>query len=403
MNLSLRIAQRYLFSPKKQKAVNIISIIGTAGLCIGTFALISVLSVFNGIDSVIRNTAESITPSIVITDPAGKFSVFERSFIDSLKRTEHVVFVEEVLSDNAMLKYRDRMRPVKIKGICTEYVSHTDLENKIVAGKARTKGEDGRTDIIAGYGIAADLSLEFSTREPVLVYYPDKDSRKVASSALRTVETSLGGVFSYDQTEDNKLVYIDIEEAQTLFKCPGCLSALEIYTDKEEYIDEVKETVAGISKDRFSVKDKYEINSNFYSMMRGEKLAVFIIMIFVLLIASFNIIASISMLLIDKKENLFLFRALGMHRHRIKRIFLTEGLIMVTAGVVSGLLLACLFTIIQEKFGWIKLGDGEYISEAYPVKLVFSDVLAASVAVVVIGITAVMVPIRILINKWIAE
>ena len=325
----------------------------------------------------------------------------DTAFIESVSAIPGVTACFPVIQETAMAKFRGEMRPVTIKGVSENYIKATLLDEKIIGGTAVFSDTSSHPLLIAGYGVATALHLEFRHDTPILLYYPNRKSRTASLSSLITIESGLAGVFSYGQEQDNEIIYADINTARTLIGAGNAVSKAEIFVDSEKKIGKVKEAVSTIAGEEFRVIDKFEENSSFYTMMKIEKLLVFLIMLFILLIASFNIVASISMLLIDKKENLFIYRSMGMTRKDLIRIFETEGWFIVAAGAVSGLLTGCIICLIQEKFGIITLGNGNYIVGAYPVKLLAADIAAVLATVMAIGYATTTLPVRYLIKKWI--
>ncbi len=460
MKLPLFIARRYLKSPKKQSAINIISVIGVVGICIGTAAMITVLSVFNGIDVTIAKSVNSLSPSLTISPMEGKFMEVPTTLIDSIASLPEVSSCNPVIEERAMAKYRGRMLPVMVKGVEESFTEEVGLDDRIIAGdllfeepildadyrqergletsvSAEPKEEGASTEqstvdaelsggtnngeisqaeeqggaeedektyrkplLVAGIGAATDLRLEFRQQYPILLYYPARHAKTASSSSLTVIEAGLGGVFTSMAEEERGTIYCDLQTAESLFEVEGELSKCEIYLKDESMMREAKREISNIVGERYRVIDKFEADSGFYSMMATEKLLIFLIMLFIILIASFNTVASISMLLIDKREDLFTYQSMGMTRREIARIFNTEGIIMVAIGVVAGIILGALLCLLQEHFGLITLGDGNYITEAYPVELWWSDILILLITIMAVGSLATILPVRYWIKKW---
>lgn len=399
MHLNAFIAKRYLFSKKRQNAVNIISLIAIIGMAIGTAALIIVMSVFNGIDAVIKSSEAPLTPAITIYPGSGKFIDSDSLLLDKLSKLPNVQHAHSVIQESAVMKFKGEIRPVTLKGVTTSYIENCNLANKLVAGGAYFESPEGKKSIIAGYGVAADLSLEFRKDNPILLYYPNKNSTSLSLSSLSTIDCTLAGVFSFSQVQDDNVVFANIEDVQKLLKVQGKETKIELFANEESIEDLKKQITQIIGSDRI-IKDKFEENSSFYAMMQSEKLAIFLIMLFVILIASFNIIASISMLMLDKKEDSLTYQSIGLDSSSIKKIFHIQGLYVIVIGIVSGLILGCGISLIQEHFGLIKLGDGNYVTSAYPVDLQTKDIIIILAAVCVIGYTATSIPIHYLTKKW---
>ena len=232
----------------------------------------------------------------------------------------------------------------------------------------------------------------------MVFYYPDKNAG-VSASALNTAYLYPSAFFSSQQEIEGQYVLTDLEFAQRLFGINDQISKIEIKLKDSKLIPEVKKELSDFTDTTYRLEDKYELNKALYAMMKSEKLAVFMILLFILLIASFNIIGSISMLILDKKEDLGTYKALGMTNQRIISVFKTEGNLITMAGAVIGLVFGTLICLLQEKYGLITLGDGSYIITAYPVKIVFEDILLIVLAVLSIGYTASYFPVKYLVNK----
>ncbi len=401
MRLSLFIAKRYLFSRKKQNAINIISGISTVGVAIGTTALIVILSVFNGIDLLLQQSTDNLTPDLVVSPAKGKFIRFDTLYYAEMNGMKEIAYYHPVVEENALLKYGDHLKPVTLKGIGQEYEKHVDFSRNMIEGKFHLKSGDSFLGVI-GYGIAHELGIGLTFLTPLKFYYPNKKSSSV-QSALNTEYLFPSGFFSSQQELDSRLVLTDIGFARRLFGIGDRISKIEVKLTPEAAAGKVKEKLQSLVGQDFKVEDKYELNRSFYAMMKSEKLAVFLVLLFILLIASFNIVGSISMLILDKKEDLGVFKALGMHARRIVSLFKTEGMLITASGAVIGLLVGVGVCLLQEKYGFIKLGDGSYIIEAYPVKLVWEDIVLIMGTVLLIGYIASYFPVKYLVNKLVGQ
>lgn len=398
MNLSVFIARRYLFSKKKQNAINIISIISMVGVMIGTTALIVVLSVFNGIDTLLTQVTDSFTPDITITPVRGKFMVKDTALQEQLNRIPGIASWEAVVEENALVKYGDKLVPVVVKGVEPTYAGHNAIPDYIVNGKYALREEDKPT-VVMGYGIAAALKIRLGLTSPVTFYYPDKKASSASMSALNNEKIYPVGIFSAQQDIDGKYVITDIETARQLFGVPEEISKIEIKLKDPGGIDSFKKQLSSGIDTKYRVLDKFDLNRSFYAMMKSEKLAVFLILLFILLIASFNIVSSVSMLIIDKKEDIGIYRALGMTKEKIISVFKLEGNLITCIGAFIGLVLGTALCLLQEHYGFITLGNGSYIVSAYPVKVIFSDVLYIMITVIAIGYIASHFPVKYLVNK----
>lgn len=400
MKLPIFIAKRYLFSKKKQNAINIISAISATGVTIGTTALIVILSVFNGIGLLLEQSTDSLTPDIVVSPAQGKFIEFDSSVYQVINDMPEIAYYNPVVEEKALVKYNERLVPVVVKGVAENYNEHTRVDKNLVQGVYSLKSGDIYQSVV-GYGIAAQLGIGLTLNTPMYFYYPDKSSS--VQSALNSEYLFPVGFFSSQQEIDSKFVITDIAFAQNLFHIANKHSKIEIKLADAESSVEVKTALREKLGSNYKVEDKYELNHSFYAMMKSEKLAVFLILLFILLIASFNIVGSISMLILDKKEDLNIYKALGMSSSNIISIFKTEGNLITVIGATAGLILGVGISMLQEYYGFIKLGDGSYIIDAYPVKLVFSDIALIMITVLIIGYAASYFPVKYLVNKLLSK
>ena len=396
MNLSIFIARRYLFSKKKQNAINIISIISMVGVAIGTTALIVVLSVFNGIDTLLTEATDSFTPDLTISPTKGKFITKDSILIDQLTQMPEVASCDPVVEENSLVKFGDKLVPVVVKGVDSTYAEHVNILPSIVSGIYSLE-KDGKPAVVMGYGIAAALKIRLGTLSPVTFYYPDRKASSASSSALNSQQIYPLGIFSAQQDIDGKYVITGIETARELFGVPGQISEIKLKDPNQ--IESLKEKLSVQIQPTYKVENKYDLNRSFYAMMKSEKLAVFLILLFILLIASFNIIGSVSMLIIDKKEDIGIYQALGMTKEKIISIFKLEGNLITGFGALIGLALGTILCLLQEYYGFITLGNGSYIVSAYPVKVIASDILIIMITVIAIGYLASHFPVKYLVNK----
>lgn len=397
MRLSLFIAKRYLFSKKKQNAINMISAISIVGVTIGTTALIVILSIFNGIDLLLQKSTDSFTPDIVISPAKGKFVRFDSNLYQTLGQLPEIAYFNQVVEEKALIKYGDKLAPAIVKGVEADYAEKSQFADNMVQGEFQLTAGDSYKSVV-GYGLAAELGIGLDFLTPLIFYYPDKKAVTNAS-ALNTESLYPSGFFSSQQDIENQYVITDLQFAQQLFDTDHAISKIEVKLHTPRLIPDIKKYLDKQTQHHYRIQDKFELNKAFYAMMKSEKLAVFLILLFILLIASFNIIGSISMLILDKKEDLSIYKALGMTSRNMINTFRTEGNLITIIGAVMGLILGLTVCFLQEKFGFITLGDGSYIINAYPVKIVFGDIFLIMLTVLTIGFIASYFPVRYLIYK----
>lgn len=399
MRLSLFIARRYLFSKKKQSAINIISLISVLGVAVGSAALIVILSVFNGIDSLLQESSESYTPQLVIIPATGKFMTTD-SLVTRLKACHQFSEISAVLEEKALLKYNEQLIPVIVKGVDSAYLIESTLQDRIVRSSSQ-KPLAIPNQAVIGAGIANSLGILPETLSQIEVYYPNKRQGRLEAPILSKRFYPVA-IFACGQEMDNQFLFIRIEAAQELFGTAQYSSKIELRTLPNTNVDQLKADLNQTLGKQYRILDKYDLNVSFYAMMRSEKLAIFLILIFILFIASFNIIGSISMLILDKKEDLVTYRAMGMTSKQLIRIFGFEGNLITLFGAILGIAIGTFLSLLQEQYGFITLGDGSYIVSAYPVQLLLSDILYTFIAVFVIGYIASYFPVRYLIRKLVA-
>ena len=403
MNLPFYIARRYLVSKKSANIVNLISAISVTGVAIGTVALIVVLSAFNGIDRFIEGKLSNFDPDLKITVVEGKsFSLADADF-ESVKRLDGVADFAEVVEENALLRYEDRQKYAIVKGVESNYASFIGLENDSLSFEGEfLLQKDGFNYAVIGQGVKMDLSVGFSFVSPIHVYVPKKDMKNSFSLEQSFNHGSLfpAGSFSIEQEIDSKYIFVPIDFARSLFELEGKVTSLELELKNEEQKEEVKAEVQKILGKQFVVQDRYEQHEFIYRVMRSEKWTSFLILSFILVIASFNLLGSLTMIILDKKDDIKILESMGATQKLIRRIFLFEGWMISFSGVLGGLILGVVVVWAQTRFELLKLpGDGSFALSAYPVELQFGDVLSTFLIVLLIGFFAAWYPVRSLAKK----
>jgi lipoprotein-releasing system permease protein len=404
MNLSLFISRRYLFAKKSQNAINIISVISVFGVAIGTMALIVILSVFNGFDKIIKSLFNSFDPDLKITLVEGKTFTLDDALRDRLKNTKGVLFFSEVIEENALLKYNDKQYIATVKGVSDDYMKMTGIDSMMTDGKFMIKDSTSSYALV-GQGVAYFLSLNVKLINPIIIYVPKRNS-EVSFNPEESINKKFifpSGVFSIQQDFDAKYIIVPIDFAQGLFEyTPKEISSLEIKTNPLFDKDQVQKEVQKIAGTKFVVKNRYQQNELFYKIMGTEKWAIFFILSFILLVASFNIIGSLTMLIIDKKNDINTLNSIGADDRLIRRIFITEGWMISVIGAVLGLVLGLLICFLQIKFKLVQLqGGGSFIVDAYPVDMQLMDFVLVFGTVLLIGFAVAYFPVRYITKKYI--
>jgi lipoprotein-releasing system permease protein len=401
LNLPFFIARRYLISKKKQNIINIISGISVAGVTTGTFALVVVLSVFNGFNDLIRSYFSILDPDLKITATEGKL-------FDPAPVTDSVLSVIPgikgycfVIEENALLKYETRQYIATIKGVPENFASITGIENLMVAGDFNLQ-MDGNYFAVPGQGVASQLGISINFSDPLHIYVPKKGLRSNINlaSALNHDYIYPAGVYSLLEDIDNRIVFVPLPFARDLFETGEKISAIEILLDETISPATTQKLIMSKLGETFQVKNKYQQHDMLYKTMKSEKWATYLILTFILVIASFNILGSLSLLIIDKKEDIAILRSMGATPQLIRKVFLYEGWLISIIGVTAGIILGVLVSAAQIYFELITLpGHGSFVITAYPVKIEIPDLILIAIVVLAIGFLVSLYPVRYISGK----
>ena len=392
MNTTFFIARRYLFARKSHNVINIISVISAAGIAVGCAALIIILSIYNGFDDLLKGMFESYTPDVVITPRHGKVFAPDGDALAALNAREEVSSVCEILEETVFIKYGEREAIVTARGVDSLYQEVTELDRFIVQGSFEIN--DGEIDqIVLGAAIAQDLRINTNFVTPLEVYFPSRTARfslADPTAALKKVRVYPSGTISIEKQFDEQYVYMPIGALRRLLEWDKEVSSLEVRV-KPEFVTasgsiskSLQNDIAGIFGDGFSVRNKYQQNESLYKMMTYEKLAIYLILMFVVLIISCNVFGSLSMLIIEKQEDIEILRSMGADNKMINRIFTTEGWMISLLGAAAGVFLGLLVCLAQQYLHLVRM-PGNFIIPYYPVKLQLTDLLLVFVSVAAIG------------------
>lgn len=369
---------------------------------VGTMALVIVLSVFNGFDKVIKSLINSFDPDLKITLVEGK--VFNPELAEKSKILEipGVLDISEVLEENALLRYDQRQYIATMKGVDDRFIHISGIDTMMVDGDFILE-KDGRPFTIIGQGVAYSLRVGLNFINPLIIYVPERVGLINLSNptgAFRKFPVYPSGVFGIEQEYDAKYILLPIKNVRELLDYSNEVTALEIKLQDGADEEEIQKVIIQILPPGFDVKTRYQQNEIFYKIMKSEKWAIFFILTLILLIASFNIIGSLSMLIIDKQEDIISLKNLGADTGTIKKIFLFEGWLISISGSFLGILLGTGISLLQEKFEIIKLaGSGSFVLDSYPVDIQIFDILLIWLTVMVIGFIAALYPVRKLSSK----
>ncbi len=389
-----------MISKKSHNAINIISGISVIGIAIGTMALIVILSVFNGLSDLVKSLYNSINADIEITIKNGKVFDPSATEIQSLKKMKDIAYYTEIMQGNALLKYNEKQCVATIKGVSASYSQMTGFDTLVGEGVFNIN----KNEIVIGKGVEYTLNhgLE-DIYTPVSIYAPKRGEIKTFDSegGLNELKTQIAGIFSINEDVD-KYVIMNIENARTLFDYKNEVSAIEINLKKGADLEKVQKQVSFAIGDKYIVKNREQQNALLYKTMKSEKLWTFIILVFILAIATFNVVASLSMLILEKKKDITILHHMGGSTQLIREIFLIEGILITLIGALIGLLLGTLLCWLQIHYSLVPLNVG-YVVNAYPVKMIITDFVLVFSTVVFIGVLAAWYPVRVFTKKHLLD
>ena len=399
MNLAQFIAGRYLFAKKSHNVINIISAISAIGMAVGTAALIIILSVYNGFDSLIRSMMSNVEPDLLITPATGKTFVPDDSTFDWIYDQPSVKNMCCVLEEQVFISYDGKQSLARAKGVDWVYEEESPLKDHMRDGEFKLHRGDVPLAAV-GAGLAYELGISPRFLSPIEIYFPTRTGRiSLANPAasIESVRVYPSGLFSVNNDVDAELLIVPIEKMQELLEYENEVSAVELRLTEDSPKDELKRLQKEIGArlgPGFRVKDRFQQNESLYKMMKYEKAAIFMILIFVIIIIAFNIFGSLTMLIIEKKEDIRTLRSMGAPDSLIRKIFVLEGWFISLAGLAGGLVIGVGFAALQQAFGIIKM-PGHFVVQAYPIILSWSDILLTAVGVAVIGYLIALLPVAL--------
>ena len=405
MKLSLYIAKRYLFAKKSRNAINVISAISVAGVTVGTLALITILSVFNGLEDMVKGIFSTSDPEIRITPVKGKVFTPDSITLKKLSAVGGVAVWAETLEENALLKYEEQQYIATVKGVSANYSEVTDLDTAMWDGDFILTAENGRPYAVAGLGVANFLGMRLNFVSPLAIYIPDRKAHLTLNPENEFTRKYIfvSGIFAVEQEFDSKYIFLPIEFARELLDYPTEVSSIEVRMTPGADLKKTQKNIKEVMGNNFLVQNRYEQQEMFFKVMKAERLAIYVILTFILIIASFNIIGSLTMLIIEKQRDIKILRSLGADNSLIKRIFIYEGWMISFIGTCLGLVLGFLICAAQEHFGIVKLAGESLLIDAYPVRMQLIDFLLVAVTVMAIGYGAAWYPVHYLSRRFLNE
>lgn len=406
MNLPFYIARRYLISKKKQNIINIISGISMAGIIVGTMAVIIIVSVMNGFTQLISVFYSDFDPDLKITASEGKMFDPQRIDTEKIKAIPGIVHYAQVIEEVAMLKYGKQQYPATVKGVPANYPEYTNINKLLIEGEYFMK-KDGINYAVVGRGVANYLGIGVSFLDPIHIYVPKK-GRQISLNPARAINHDYlfpSGIFAVLEDIDAKYILVADHYASELFDSGNKISAIELDLENNADVKKIQKQIQAIVGQGFHVKNKEQQHDLIFKTMKSEKWAVYFILVFILLLASGNMIGNLTMLYIDKKEDISILLSMGMSKNKINRIFLYEGWLISFIGGVIGTLLGLLVCWLQIRFELIKLpgANGSFVISAYPVQVMFTDVILAFLAVLGIGFIASWYPVKFMSPRHVAS
>jgi len=405
MKLSVYIAKRYLFAKKSRNAINIISGVSVAGVAVGTMTLIIVLSVFNGLEKLVSSIFNTFDPDIKITAAQGKTFTADAAMLTFLSNTDGILSYSITLEENALLRYDEKQYIATIKGVDDNYHQVTDINNAMREGEFTLKAENGRQFAVPGMGVSQYLGMRINFLTPLFVYVPRKtgEINLNAENAFNRDHVFLSGIYEVEKEYDSKYIYLPIDFVRDLTDNQNASSSIEIKVKKESETDAIKKKIAKELGNGYVVQNRYEQQEIFYKVMKSERLAIFVILTLILVIASFNMICSLTMLIIEKVRDNEILKSLCADNDLIRKIFIFEGWLISIIGAGAGIVLGFLVCWLQQTFGLVRLQSESLIMDAYPVVLKLKDFLVVPATVLLIGYWAAWYPVRYLTKKFLKK
>lgn len=405
MNFPFYIARRYLFSKKSHNAINIISMVSVCGVVIATIALVCALSVYNGFNDLVSTLFGAFDPELKITPRTGKVFDPNSPAMQKVRKIPEIAVFTEVLQNNALIKFNDRQVVASVKGVADNFEALTSIDSILIDGEFKLR-EDVVDYATLGIGLASSLGARVAFMSPLEFFAPNRTEKVNMSHPMTSLNqefAQIGAIFSVNQpVYDENLLIVSLPLARDLFNYETEVSSVELRLNNNAGIAQIKKEIRQLLGDNFIVQDRYEQQEASFKMMQIEKWMTFLILCFILSIALFNVVGSLSMLMIEKQDDVRTLRNMGADDKLISRIFLFEGWMISGFGALIGIVIGVILCLLQQELGLIKLGDtaGAFIINAYPVRVIYPDILAVFVTVLTIGFIAAWYPVHYLGKKW---
>lgn len=409
MNLSLYIAQRYLFSKKSHQVINIISGVAVAGVALATIAMVCTLSVFNGFKEMVAQQFTAFDPDIKITAERGKSFTADSALCASLRSLPCVAVASVAVEDKAMAQYQGRQVMITLKGVEDNFTGLANIEAALIGRGRFTLHDSINHYAVPGIGLINSLNCGIYHTAPLEIYAPKRGHKVSVSNPMSNFKKgflqSSGSAFIVNQPKyDDHYILTSAQFAREILRRDTDeATSIEIKLNEGYSAAQAKKAIKSIANAGFVIEDRYEQQKDVFKVMKIEKFISYIFLSFILLVACFNIIGSLSMLIIEKRENMETLRSLGATDKTITNIFVFEGTIISTIGAIGGIIIGLAVCLLQQEYGLLSLGNGgnEFVVSSYPVKVEVNDILTIFGTVIVVGFAAVWLPVRALTKKFI--
>ena len=402
MNFSFLVARRYLFAKKSHNVVNVISAVSIVGVAVGTLALVIVMSVFNGFGNLTRQLYSAFNPDLKISAAIGKTFTVDSVKLQKLRTDPDILTFSQTIEENVLAEYGEQLEIAVMKGVDDQYIHVTGMDTMMYEGYFNL-WENTMPQAVVGLTMAYKLRVGLNFITPLRLNAV-RNTPTISLNPERAVNKKIifpSGKFAIDEEIDSKYILVPIEFARSLLENDSIVSAIEIKLKAGANETKVQRRVAAVFSDGFVVKNTYEQNEFAYKILKSEKFMAFMILTFVLLIASFNVVGSLSMLMIEKKSDMFILQSMGADRQMLGRIFIMQGWMIVLAGALIGLALGALICWLQMEFGFFKITDaGTYIIDSYPVALRSMDFVMILSAVAGVSFLTIYFPVKYFVGKY---
>lgn len=396
MNLPLFVAWRYFFSKKKLKVIHIISLISLIGIAITTMALLLVLSVFNGFTTVGTKMLSASNPPLIIQAKQGKTFSLDSIAYNKVKSLNKVVAIAPILKENALISFGENQSLVVMKGIDKDYFAINRIDTSIILGRFALKNFDKDASVL-GIGLAANIGIPKNAEQMgamIKIMVPKREGTLSLTPEESFVSKDLvySGSFQMYSEMDENTIFVPINFVREILDYQNNeVSSIHIRPSSEEDIPRLKEEIKGIVGEKYEVKDILEQEPIYQKVVKAERFGVYMILSFIIFIATFNVMGSLSLLIMDKKKDILILRSMGSSLFSVRKIYFFNGLMLSFVGAVIGLFVGSVLCFIQQQYGVIKMGDGSYIVESFPIKLRILDIISIFLLVLSIGAASVAV------------